>query len=127
MRFFALFFAEAGYFDPDADRPVASITCSTPWGVYISCISDTCTPAYTLQGATDNPSTIAISVYMYGQYSFTSVYGWVNRGTIVVSRSPRGMVFDEPAGSCGTRFTWTHDIVVGSPRNHDNHSSKNSG
>ncbi len=35
-------------------RPVISVTCSTPWGVYTRC---------TLQGATGNLSTIAISVY----------------------------------------------------------------
>ncbi len=48
------------------------------------------TPAYMLWGATGNLSTIAISVY-----SQVLIYGWVNRGTIVATRSPRGTVFDE--------------------------------
>ncbi len=65
------------------------------------------TPAYTLQGATGNLSTIAISVY-----SQVLIYGWVNRGTIVATCSPHGTLFDEPTGFGGTR---THDLVVGSP------------
>ncbi len=44
------------------------------------------------------------------RYSF---YGWVNRGTIVITHSQGGMVFDEPTGFDGTQ---THDLfVVGSP------------
>ncbi len=38
-------------------RPVTSVTCSTPWEVYRP------TPVNTLQGATGNLSTTAISVY----------------------------------------------------------------
>ncbi len=44
-------------------------------------------PAYTLQGTMGNLSTIAISVY-----SQVLIYGWVNRGTLVVTRSPRRTV-----------------------------------
>ncbi len=60
-----------------------------------------------LQGATGNLSTIAISVYRQ-----VLIYGLVNRGTIVVTSSPCGTVFDKPSGFSGTR---THDLVVGSP------------
>ncbi len=37
---------------------------------------------------------------------------FANRGTIDITCSPHGTVFDEPNGFCGTR---THDLVVGSP------------
>ncbi len=61
------------------------------------------TRAYTLQGITGNLSTIAISVYCK-----VLIYGWVNRGIIVVTRSPRGAVFDEITG---LRRTQTHELT----------------
>ena len=80
-------------------RPLTSITCSTP-----------CTPAYimyTLQDATGNLSTIAISVYHR-----VFIYGWVNWGTTVVTCSTCGTFFDELSGFGRTR---TQDVVVWSP------------
>ncbi len=54
-------------------RPVISITCWTPWGVY--------TLLHIL---------IALSVYCQ-----IITYGWVNQGTAVVSHSRCGTVFDK--------------------------------
>ncbi len=49
-----------------------------------------------------------ITIFSYSQ---VLIYGSVNRGTIVVTRSPRRMIFYEPTGFGGTR---THDLVAGS-------------
>ncbi len=51
------------------------------------------TPAYRIQGATGNPSTMAVSAYRQ-----VLIYRWVNRGTIVITCSPRGLVFNEETG-----------------------------
>ncbi len=40
------------------------------------------------------------------------IYGWVNQGTIVATRSPHGAVLMSRLAFGGTR---THDLVVGSP------------
>ncbi len=86
-------------------RPVSSITCTTPWGGYTS--------AYTLQCATGNPSTIDISVDPQ-----VLLYGWDI--IIVVTRSPRGTVFDEPTGSNPRSCGWESDALTIRPSQTDN-------
>ncbi len=64
-------------------------------------------PAHTLQDAMGNLDTIAIS-----GYSQVLIYGWVNWGTIVATRSLHGTVLMSRLAFGGTRI---HDLVVGSP------------
>ncbi len=71
----------------------------------------TLVPHYTISRQYHNITCISRTYHTYITSNHV-IYGWVNQGTIVVTGSPSGKVFDEPTGLRGSR---THDLVAGSP------------